>query len=69
MLRGDSIARELLNSILGPSGSISGGNLGLTAEHAMAYMSPNATMQIVCQTPSPILGVTPRYNPFSPLLP
>lgn len=30
-------------------------------------ISPKATMHIVCQTPNPILGVTPRYRPLSPL--
>ena len=31
------------------------------------HISPNATIQMVCHTPSPILGVTPRYNPPIPL--
>ena len=33
------------------------------------HISPSATMQMVCQTPRPIRGVTPRYNPFIPLEP
>lgn len=32
-----------------------------------AHMSPRATMQIVCQTPSAMRGVTPRYRPLRPL--
>ena len=31
------------------------------------YISPKATIQIVCQTPKPIRGVTPRYKPRIPL--
>ena len=34
-----------------------------------AHMSPKATIHIVCHTPNPILGVTPRYNPLIPLFP
>jgi hypothetical protein len=30
------------------------------------HMSPKATMQMVCQTPRPTLGATPRYRPLIP---
>lgn len=33
------------------------------------HISPKATMQIVCHTPSPILGATPRYRPLMPFCP
>jgi hypothetical protein len=32
------------------------------------HMSPMATMQTVCQMPSPIRGATPRYRPLMPFV-
>ena len=33
---------------------------GYVSEGERTHISPSATMQIVCQTPKPIRGVTPR---------
>ncbi len=60
----DLVTRELLNSLLCPVVYIS---TGLKPVEKKTYISPSATIQIVCQTPNPIRGVTPRYNPFIPL--
>lgn len=76
MLRGHGLARQLLHCFLRPAGiariSIHYAHPNFESHRLKGintHMSPNATIHIVCQTPSPILGVTPRYSPFSPLLP
>ena len=61
----DLVTRELLNSLLCPIVCIS---TGLKPIEKKTYISPSATIHIVCQTPNPIRGVTPRYNPLIPLL-
>ena len=60
----DLLTRELLNSLLCPIVCIS---TGLKPIEKKTYISPSATIHIVCQTPNPIRGVTPRYNPLIPL--
>jgi hypothetical protein len=65
MLRRDLIASDLLDPFLGAIISLA---IVDHASRVSTYTSPKATMQTVCQTPSPILGVTPRYRPLSPLL-
>lgn len=64
MLSRDLVTCQLLDVFLGPREIVSSTLWGL--ENVETYISPIATMQIVCQTLNPILGATPLYKPLIP---
>lgn len=80
MFGGDLIAREFFDRLFSPRDKDTMSAPSHMPLHSISiepnskkrketHISPKATMQIVCQTPNPMRGVTPRYKPFNPLLP
>ena len=59
VLAGGNLSGELRDCFLGPVWS-QYPLLDIPKVAGETYKSPRPTMQTVCQTPSPILGVTPR---------
>lgn len=68
VLRRDLVASDLFDPLLGTVGTNVSIIVAAHGESRATYTSPKATMQTVCQTPKPILGVTPLYKPLRPFL-